>query len=168
MRHGHHRAGIFGQMPLQPVDAFGVEMVGRLVEQQQIGLFQQNFAQRHAPPLAAGKFGHVGIARRQVHGVHGDFDLPIQFPGVVQLDLILHFGLLGQQLFHFVGVDRLAQPGVDFVEAAQDGAHVVDRFVDIALHGFCPGSVAVPATGSRRCSLRRAGLRRRILDRPRP
>jgi len=37
----------------EPGDAFGVEMVGRLVQQQQFGLFQQQFAQRHAAPLAA-------------------------------------------------------------------------------------------------------------------
>ena len=34
-------AGIFAQMAFQPVHRLGVEMVGRLVEQQQFGLLQQ-------------------------------------------------------------------------------------------------------------------------------
>ena len=40
--------GIVGQMMLEPVHAFGVEMVGGLVEQQQVGLAQQELGQRHA------------------------------------------------------------------------------------------------------------------------
>ena len=143
VRHGDDRAGILGQMPLQPIDAFGIEMVGRLVEQQQVGLFQQHLAQRHAAPLAAGELRHVGIARRQVHGIHGDFDLPIELPGVVQFDLILHFRLLGQQLFHFVGIDRLAQAGVDFVVAAQNCPHwptASSTLPRTSLAGFSRGS----------------------------
>ena len=46
-------AGIVLQEPLEPRDRFGVEVVGRLVEQQQIGRLQQQPAQRHAAALAA-------------------------------------------------------------------------------------------------------------------
>ncbi len=54
MRHGDDGAGIFLQMPFQPGDRFGVEMVGRLVEQQQIGLLQ-----------AASCTGRRGAVRRR-------------------------------------------------------------------------------------------------------
>ncbi len=111
VRHRDHRAGIFRQMPLEPVDRLGVEMVRRLVEQQQIGPLQQNLAQRHAPPLAAGELRHIGIAGRQVHRIHRDFDLPVEFPGIVHFDLVLHAGLLGQQLFHLVGARAARQAG---------------------------------------------------------
>ena len=47
-------ARIIAQMAFQPVHALGVEMVGRLVEQQQIGLVEQQPAQRDAALLAAG------------------------------------------------------------------------------------------------------------------
>ena len=47
------RAGIVAQMAFEPVDGLGVEMVGRLVEQQQFRLLQQQFAQRDAALLAA-------------------------------------------------------------------------------------------------------------------
>ena len=40
-------------MPLQPGHGLGVEMVGRLVEQQQVGPFQKNLAQRDATTFAA-------------------------------------------------------------------------------------------------------------------
>ena len=53
MGHDHHGAGVIVQRVLQPGDAFRVQMVGRLVQQQQVGLFQQQLAQRDPPLLAA-------------------------------------------------------------------------------------------------------------------
>ena len=55
VRHGHDRARILRQVPFQPRHGLGVQMVGGLVQQQQIGPLQQQLAQRHAPPLAAGQ-----------------------------------------------------------------------------------------------------------------
>ena len=51
-----HGARIVRQMVLQPQRAFEVEIVGRLVQQQQIGRRKQRRRQRHAHPPAAGKF----------------------------------------------------------------------------------------------------------------
>ena len=48
-------AGVLGQVLLQPEHALGVEVVGRLVEQQQVGLLQQQLAQRDPAPLTAGE-----------------------------------------------------------------------------------------------------------------
>ena len=52
---GHRDDGavVLLQVPLEPRDRLGVEVVGRLVEQQQIGLAEQQAAQRDAAPLAA-------------------------------------------------------------------------------------------------------------------
>ena len=52
----HHGVGIARQMILQPQRAFEIEIVGRLVEQQQIGLGEQSRRQRHAHAPAAGEF----------------------------------------------------------------------------------------------------------------
>ena len=52
------RARVGGQVLLEPLHALGVEVVGGLVEQQQVGLGQQQLAQRHAAPLTAGQVGH--------------------------------------------------------------------------------------------------------------
>ena len=48
-----HRARVVAQRPLQPGDALGVQVVGRLVEQQQVRLLEQQAAQRDAAALAA-------------------------------------------------------------------------------------------------------------------
>ena len=42
-----------GQVPGQPVDGLDVEVVGRLVEDQQLGVLEQQPRQRDPPPLAA-------------------------------------------------------------------------------------------------------------------
>src|SRR5207249_345021 len=46
---GDDGARIFLEMTLQPSDRFGVEVVRRLVEQQQIGLLEEHAAERDAP-----------------------------------------------------------------------------------------------------------------------
>jgi hypothetical protein len=58
-------------------------MVGRLVEQQQVGLVEQQPAERHAAALAAGEAGHVGVVGRAVERVHGLGDLGIEIPQVL-------------------------------------------------------------------------------------
>jgi len=91
----------------------------------------QRATRRRSPPESVSDFG---IAGGQVHRIHGDLDLPVEFPGVVQLDQVLDLGLLFEQLFHFVGLDRVAEPGVDLVEALEDFADRLDGFLDVAEH----------------------------------
>ena len=57
MRHRHDRARIFLQMPFEPGDRLGVEMVGRLVEEQQVGFLQKGLAKGDTTPFAAGERG---------------------------------------------------------------------------------------------------------------
>ena len=52
---GHDRARVLLQEPLEPVDRLGVEVVRGLVEQQQVGLRQQQPAQRDPASLTAGQ-----------------------------------------------------------------------------------------------------------------
>ena len=51
-------AGEFGEPGFQPQRGFQVQMVGRLVQQQQVGLGEQGGGQRHAHAPAAGKAVH--------------------------------------------------------------------------------------------------------------
>ena len=53
MGDGDDRALVILEEALEPCDRFGVEVVRRLVEQQQIWRLQQQPAKRDAPPLAA-------------------------------------------------------------------------------------------------------------------
>ena len=58
--------GYFLQPRLEPERAFEVEIVGRFVEQQQVGLGEQRGRQRHPHPPAAGELRHrPGQVRRR-------------------------------------------------------------------------------------------------------
>ena len=52
-----HGVGVGGEILLEPQRAFEIEIVGRLVEQQQVGLAEQHAGQRHAHAPAARKLG---------------------------------------------------------------------------------------------------------------
>ena len=91
---GDDGAGVVAEEPLQPVDGFGVEVVGRLVEQQQIGVREQEAAQRDAAPLATGQHGDVGVVGRAAQRVHGDLDVAFEAPRVGGGDLVLELRLL--------------------------------------------------------------------------
>ena len=56
VRDQHKGIGIVAEIFLQPVAGFEIKMVGRLVQQQQVRLLQQQFGQRDAHLPAAGKF----------------------------------------------------------------------------------------------------------------
>ena len=131
--HRHDRAGVHLQRPLQPGHRLGVEMVGRLVQEQQVGLGQEQPAQRHPPSLATRERPDVGVARREAERVHGDLEGAVELPGAGGIDLGLEVGLLGQQRVD-VGV------GV-----AEGGAHLVvpvDQLLGLAhTLGHVPGDV---------------------------
>ncbi len=86
---GDNRAGVLLQVLLQPGHGLGVEVVGRLVEQQDVGLLQEQPHQRHAPPLAAGKDGDGRIARRTAQRVHRQIEPAVEVPGVHMVELVL-------------------------------------------------------------------------------
>ncbi len=56
MRDQHEGERIIGQILLQPVAGFQIQVIGRLVQQQQVRLFEQQFGQRDAHLPAAGEF----------------------------------------------------------------------------------------------------------------
>ena len=88
------RARIGAQMPFEPAGCLGVEVVGRLVEEEQFGLFQEQFAERDATALAARQLVDRPIVRRAAEGVHGLLDLRIEVPEILRLDLVLQTGHL--------------------------------------------------------------------------
>jgi hypothetical protein len=100
---GEHGAGVLREVLLQPQHALGVEVVGRLVEQQQVGRLEQQLAQRHAAALATGQHADVGVRRRQAQRVHRLLDLAVELPGVGRLDLVEQRRLLLEDLLE-VGV----------------------------------------------------------------
>ena len=55
----HQRAAAPGELPLQPLDRRQIEMVGGLVEQEDVGLRRQHARERRPPQLAAREIGRV-------------------------------------------------------------------------------------------------------------
>ena len=126
MGDGDDRAGIILQVLLQPGDRLGIEMVGRLVEQQQVRLAQEQTAERDAAALAAGQLRDIGVGGRAAERVHRDLERRVEIPGVERVDLLLHASELVGDL---VGVVHR-----ELVEAIEQRARLRDPLLDVALH----------------------------------
>ena len=94
-------------------------MVGRLVEQQQVGLLQQQPAERDAAPLAARERRHIGIARRTAQRVHRDLDRAVELPAIGGVDLLLQLALLGDERVHLVVGELLGELRAHRLEALE-------------------------------------------------
>jgi hypothetical protein len=136
VRDGDDRAGILLERPFQPGDRLGVEVVGRLVEEQQVRRLQQQAAQRDAAAFAAREPGHVSVRRRQPEGVHRDLELRVEVPGVAGVDLVLDLRLLVHDLLHLVRREIFAEPGVHLVVALEQRLGRRHAFLDVAEHGL--------------------------------
>ena len=130
----HHGAGEFGQVALQPRHALGVEVVGGLVEQEHVGLLQEQPAERHPAPLAAGDLRDVGLARREPERVHRHVDLVVQLPEPERVDALLKIALLLQQPGHLVVVHRLGELGADLVELVEHRLLLAHPLHHVAAH----------------------------------
>jgi hypothetical protein len=118
-------------MLLEPEHTLGVEVVRRLVQQQQIGGLDEELAQRDSAALTTGEDRHGLVRRRAAQGVHRLIELRIDVPRVGGVDL-------GLQLAHFlhegievrVGIRHLFRDLVEAGELAEDvsgaQAHVLD------------------------------------------
>ena len=130
------------QVLLEPADGLRVEMVGRLVEEQQVGLFEQQLAERDAALLAARERRHVGVAGRTAERLHRHLDLRFEVPEVLGVDLVLQ---LRGFLRRLVGVVHH-----QLVIAVEDRLLRGDAEHDVALHVERRRRAAAPAAGSRR------------------
>ena len=78
-------ARVFMEETLQPGNALCVQVVGGLVQQQHVGLGQQQFAQCDAAFFTTGQFAHVGVPGRQAQRVGRDFQCAFQVVPVTGL-----------------------------------------------------------------------------------
>ena len=131
MGDGDDRAVVLVEEALEPVDRLGVEVVRRLVEQQQVRMLEEEPREGDAAPLAAAERGHVLVVRRTAERVHRDVDVALQVPGIGGVDPVLERRLLGaDRLVVGVGVGPLGHDGVVLVDEVLDGADAVE---DVAL-----------------------------------
>jgi len=106
------RALVVDQVLLQPGDGFGVKVVGRFVQEEHVGLFEKQAAERDAAAFPARQGGDIGIVRRAAQRVHRDADGGLKLPQVLGVDLILQGGHLVRRLVRVVHRE--------FVVAVQD------------------------------------------------
>ena len=96
----------------QPTD-LGVKMVGRLIEQKNVGLLQQQTAKSDAAFFTTAQTLDDRIRRRTAKSVHRHLKPRIQIPRIGMIKLFLHLALTFDECVHRVIVHRLGKLGVD-------------------------------------------------------
>ncbi len=176
VRHRHHGAGVAHQELLQPVDRLGVEVVGRLVEQQHVGIGQQQLAQRDTALFAARQIADHRVPRRQSQRVGGDFHLRVEVGAGGGENRLAARLLLGQLVEIGIG---LGIGGVDFIEPVLGRNDLAQPRFHRLRAPCASGRAAAPAAGSRcgcpasgwprpRCPCRRPAMMRISEDLPEP
>ena len=134
VRDGHDGAGVVVQELLEPEHALGVQVVGGLVEKEQVGGLEEQAAQRHAASLAAGELGHRGVRVRALESVHRLRELGVKVPAVGDIYLVLEAAHLGHEGVEVrVGTCHLL---ANLVEAVDLGDHVREGHLDVLAHGL--------------------------------
>ncbi len=150
--HGHHGARVLVQVALEPAHRIRVEVVGGLVEQQQVGLGEQQPAQGHATALAPAQVPDGRVARRAAQGVHGRVHQRVEVPGVGGVDLLLQrrelvrglLGVVGGQLVE--AVEHVAQRADPVLHVAANVLGLVQLGLLLEQpHGGPVGEVRLPA-----------------------
>ena len=88
VRDEQQRAAVAQQEIFQPADGVDVEVVGRLVQQQEVRAADQGLGQQHAAFHAGGKGRHVGV-RLEAHARDDGFDLLVHAPAAVGFQRVL-------------------------------------------------------------------------------
>lgn len=115
VRDGDDGARVLREVLLQPVHRLGVEVVGGLVEQEQVRGLDQQLAERDTALLATGEVDDRPVAGRAAQGVHGLLQLGVQVPRVGVVQVLLE---LAHLLHQRVRVVRRHELG-DLVEARE-------------------------------------------------
>ena len=100
---GDDGALVLLEVPLEPGDRLGVEVVRRLVEQQQVGRAssrRQSATRRRSPPESSSTSASAG---GQAQRVHRAVERGVEVPGVGGVDLLLQVGELVGGLVGVVG-----------------------------------------------------------------
>ena len=75
MRHSNHRPRETVQELFQPLNTFGIQVIGRFVEQEHIRTRKQKSAQCHTALLTTRQMSDLGLPRRQTQRISGNFHL---------------------------------------------------------------------------------------------
>ena len=89
-------AAVGGQKVLQPGDGVDIQVIGGLVEHEDIGPRHQRLGQQGAPFHAGGEGGELGFGR-QLHPGDDQVDLAVDFPAVFGVQLLPQAVQAGQK-----------------------------------------------------------------------
>ena len=133
---GNDRTLVLLQMGLQPLDGFGVQVVGGLVQKQHVRLLQQQAAQGHAAALTTGKLLHFLLRRRALQRIHGALQFGVNLPAVHGLDLFREFSLALDEAVHLVVIHGFHEFFGDIVVLLEDVHHLLDALLYYFQHGL--------------------------------
>ena len=132
--HRDDRTRVGREVLLEPQHRLGVQVVGGLIEQEQVGLLQEQLAQRHAATLTPGEDSDIGVRRRAPQGIHGLLQLGVQIPGIRVVDLLLQLAHLRHEGVE-VGIRVRHQRG-DLVVSVHLGFDYPGAVLDVAQDGL--------------------------------
>src|SRR3990170_670866 len=89
VRHEKHRAPVAQKEIFEPVYRFDVEVVCRLVEQEEVRLSHERPAEEHPPLIPAGQFGELCVSRELELRYHG-LDPLVRVPAALCLKLMMY------------------------------------------------------------------------------
>ena len=130
VRHRDHRPLVLAQVRFQPLDTLGVEVVCRLVQQEDVRLLQQQAAQGHPAAFSAGEVADQGVVGRAAQRVHRPLELGVDVPAAQVVDFLRQFALALDQRVHLVVVHRLEELHRDVVVLLQGVHHILHPFLD--------------------------------------
>jgi len=133
------RALILLEVVLQPGHGLGVQVVGRFVEEQDVGFLEEEPAQGHPALLAAGEHLHRHVRSRAAQGIHGHVEARLDVPRIQVVDPFLQLALAGHEPVHLVVVHGLGELHADLV-VLLDQVHGVLKSL---LHDLPDGLVRV-------------------------
>ena len=119
MRNQNKSIFIFLQIAFQPYDMIGIQIVGRLIQKQDIRLFQKELCQKELGTLSAGKIAYPGVYIRDIDRHHnkaeygifiGEADARGRGVGTAAAKLMLRYCFEEEQL-HRVYLRALSENG---------------------------------------------------------
>ena len=138
---GHQQAALVAlEEVLEPDEAFEIEVVARLVEQQRVGAHEENLGERDAHLPAAGQCADIAVHHRlaEAEAVEDFAGAGIEAVAVELLELALHLAVAGDDLVHLVGAVGVGHGGFELGELAHQRTGGTGAF-----HDFGDGAAAL-------------------------
>ena len=127
------------QVLFQPIDTFRIEVVGRLIEQQDIGFLKQQTTQSHTAAFTSRQVLHRLVFGRTTQRIHSTFKLAIEVPSICSVDNILQFGLSRKKSIHLTRILIIfgqSELIVNFFVFGQSVYYTLYAFHHYFLYGF--------------------------------